>query len=169
MKKRILGFDVSSSCIGWGLLEIEEETKEIKYLTSGLLKPTKEGNLIERLGDTRDKVSQIIQDCSPDYIGVEDIINFIAKRSSANTIITLAVFNRMIGLLSFDFLKKSPQLFSVLTIRHALKTNKKFPQKEEMPELVAKHLDINFPYEYIKVGKNKGKYHITSYDKADGL
>ncbi len=167
MKKKILGFDVSSSCIGWGLLEIDESN--ISYLDSGILKPKKTGTILERLSDTRDKISTLINKLSPDYIGIEDIINFIRNKSSANTIITLAVFNRMIGLCSFDFLKKPPELFGVLSIRHGLKTNKLFPKKEDMPELVSNHLKIKFPYEYMKVGKNKGKPHVTNYDRADGI
>ncbi len=174
-KKKILGFDVSSSMIGWCLLEIDEgfHSKEmeqqIKYIDSGLFKPKKEGNILERLENTRNEISKIINKCSPDYIGIEDIINFIRNKSSANTIITLAVFNRMIGLLAFDFLKKSPELFGVLSIRHGLKFNKIFPKKEDMPEIVAKHLNIKFPYKLMTMGKNKGKPHITNYDRADAM
>jgi Crossover junction endodeoxyribonuclease RuvC len=169
MIKKILGLDVSSSCIGWGLLEIDESNKEIKYLDSGLITPTKDGDIIERLFQTKNEVLSIMDKCEPDHIGIENIINFIRNKSSANTIITLAVFNRMVGLLARDFLNKSPELFGVLDIRHGLKTNKILPKKEDMPELVAKHLGITFPYKYINRGKTKGKVHVTNYDRADGI
>lgn len=169
MTKKVLGFDVSSSCIGWGLLEIDESNQSIKYLDSGLIKPIKTGTIIERLASTRDQISKIIKKCSPDHIGIEDIISFIRNKSTANTIITLAVFNRMVGLVSMDYLNKNPELFGVLDIRHGLKLTPDFPKKEEIPELVAKHLGIKFPYLYIKCGKSKGKIHVTSYDRADGL
>lgn len=168
MIKRILGLDVSSSCIGWGLLEIDD-SNNIKYLDSGLIKPVKDGSILERLHGTRDLVETLIKKIKPDHIGIEDIINFIRNKSTAVTIITLAVFNRMVGLLSLDLIGSSPQLFGVLDIRHGLKINKTFPKKENMPELVAKHLDIKFPYIYINRGKTKGKIHVTSYDRADGL
>jgi len=165
---KVLGFDVSSSCIGWGLLEIDN-ANNIKYLDSGLIKPTKDGSILERLHGTRDLVEVVIKKYKPDHIGIEDIISFIRNKSTAATIITLAVFNRMVGLLSMDLTGNAPSLFSVLDIRHGLKLNSTFPKKEDMPELVAHHLGIKFPYIYINRGKTKGKVHITSYDRADGL
>jgi hypothetical protein len=39
------------------------------------------------------------------------------------------------------------------------------PKKEDMPDLVAKHLGITFPYEYDK----KGKVKEVSRDMADGV
>jgi hypothetical protein len=52
-----------------------------------------------------------------------------------------------------------------MTIRHGLKLNKELPKKEDMPELVSKHLGIKFPYE-----KNKnGKIKIENYDMADSV
>ncbi len=38
-----------------------------------------------------------------------------------------------------------------------------------MPELVSKHLDIKFPYEYIKKGRSKGKIHVSNYDRSDAI
>jgi hypothetical protein len=75
----------------------------------------------------------------------------------------------MVGLTSYDYLGRAPELFSVMTIRHGLKLNKIFPKKEDMPELVAKHLGITFPYERTTKGKTKGKIKMESYDKADGM
>jgi Holliday junction resolvasome RuvABC endonuclease subunit len=165
---KVLGLDISSSCIGWGLLEIDN-SNNITYLNSGIIKPPKNGSILERLHGTRDLVAAVIKKNKPDYVGIEDIISFIRNKSTATTIITLAVFNRMIGLLSMDLIGNVPELFSVLDIRHGLKLNSTFPKKEDMPELVAYHLGIKFPYTYITRGKSKGKIHITSYDRADGL
>jgi len=71
----------------------------------------------------------------------------------------------MICLVAHDFLHKQPELFNVMSIRHGLKLNKDLPKKEDMPELVAKHLGITFPYEYDK----KGKVKEVSRDMADGV
>ena len=65
----------------------------------------------------------------------------------------------------FDYLKKSPELFNIMSIRHGLKLSKILPKKEEMPELIAHHLNIKFPYIYNK----KGKIAVESYDMADGV
>lgn len=162
--KRILGFDVSSSTIGYCVLDITDQN-EIIFVNANYLKPLKTGSIIERIVDTRNKIQAIIDKVKPDEIGIEDIIQFMQGKSTAKTIIMLTTFNRMIGLCAYDYLKKSPELFSVMTIRHGLKTGKDLPKKEDMPELVAQHLRITFPYETNK----KGKIKVENYDKADGI
>lgn len=161
----VAGFDVSSSTIGFGILSIDDSTKEITFVDAGYLKPIKDGSIVERIAHTRNQLLEIINKYSPDYIGIEDIIRFMGGKSSADTIIMLTTFNRMTCLLSYDYLKKEPQLFNVMTIRHGLKLNKILPKKEEMPELVAKHLGIIFPYKKNK----KDKIIEESYDTADGI
>lgn len=165
MTKTILGFDVSSTTIGYCVLELDEATNDIKFIKADYLKPIKKGTIIERIVDTRDKIQKIIKDSHPHYIGIEDIIQFMAGKSTAQTIIMLTTFNRMIGLTAFDYLNGPPQLFNVMTIRHGLKTDKILPKKEDMPALVSKHLGITFPYEYNK----KGKIKVENFDKADGM
>src|ERR1019366_6595412 len=162
---KILSFDISSTTIGFAVLTVDKATKEKTLISVDYLKPIKEGTILERLADTRNKVKKIIEDVKPDHIAIEEIIMYLPKRSSALTVITLAVFNRMSGLLALDYLGKGPQMFNVLAIRHGLKMTKKFPDKSDMPELVAKHLGINFPYEYGK----KGKSIVENEDKADAI
>src|ERR1035437_2829985 len=164
INKRLLGFDVSSTTLAYAVLEINED-KSIQFISSNYIKPNKDGSIIERLADTRNQIKKVIEDIKPDYIAIEDIVQFMAGASSAKTIIMLTSFNRMVGLLAYDFLNGSPELFSVMTIRHGLKLNKIFPKKQEMPELVAKHLGITFPYEYSK----KGKAIVENEDKADAI
>lgn len=163
--KKILGFDISSTCIGYCHLEVEEASGKINFISCNYIKPIKKGNIIERLSHTRDKIISILEKVNPDIIAIEDIIQFMSGASTAKTIITLTSFNRMIGLLSHDYLSASPQMYSVMTIRHGLKLNNILPKKEDMPELVSKHLDIKFPYEKNKNGKIKSE----NYDMADGV
>jgi len=164
--KKVLGFDVSSSTIGWCSLEIEDDI--IKYVDSGYFKPIKIGSIVDRIVDTRNKIQEIIDQTKPDYIGIEDLIKFMPK-STATTVVMLTTFNRMVCLTSYDYLKSNPGLFNVMTIRHGLKTSKVLPKKEDMPELVAKHLGIKFPYERITKGKNKGGIKEENCDRADGI
>lgn len=166
--KRVLGFDISSSTIGYCVLDIDDNNN-INFIKSGYHKPIKKGTIIERIVDTRNIVRDIIYLYKPDYIGIEDIIQFMQGKSTAKTIIMLTTFNRMIGLCAFDHLQRSPELFSVMTIRHGLKLGKALPKKEDMPELVAKHLGITFPYERSAKGKKKGAVKTESYDMADGV
>lgn len=163
--KKILGFDVSSSTIGWCAIDWDETKNTLKFSDCGYYKPTKKGTIIERIVKARDDILKIIDKVKPDYIGIEDIIQFMQGKSTAQTIIVLTTFNRMICLLAHDYLEKSPELFSVMTIRHGLKKGKDLPKKEDMPELVAEHLGIKFPYVYGK----KGALKVESYDTADGV
>lgn len=165
MNKTILGIDCSSTTIGWCALELDDRTNDIKFIKGGYIKPLKTGSIIDRIADTRNKMQELFNDIKPNYIGIEDIIQFMKGKSTAKTIIMLTTFNRMIGLLAFDYLQKVPELFNVMSIRHGLKLNKILPKKEDMPELVAHHLKISFPYEYNK----KGNIKEESYDKADGV
>jgi len=158
----ILGIDCSSTTIGYSVLEIDKES--IKLIEINYIKPLKNGHFIENLADTRNKIKQLIERIKPDYIAIEEIVKFMSGASSAQTIITLASFNRMVCLLSYDFLGKPPELFNVLAIRHGIKNDKILPKKEDIPELVAKHLGIIFPYQKGK----KGKIIEENYDMADG-
>lgn len=162
--KRVLGFDVSSTTIGYSVLEVSDNN-DIQFVLCNYVKPLKKGTILERIVHTRDVIRSIIDQVKPDYIAIEDIIQFMAGASTAKTIIMLTTFNRMISLVAYDYLKKSPALYSVMTIRHGLKTDKVLPKKEEIPELVAKHLKIKFPYLINK----KDKIKVESYDMADGV
>ncbi|HUU89450.1 MAG TPA: crossover junction endodeoxyribonuclease RuvC [Candidatus Glassbacteria bacterium] len=164
MVVKILGLDISSTCIGWGLLLIDNENK-ISYINSGVLKPPKADDIIERIVKTRDMLISIIKECNPDEIAIEDIVQFMSGKSTAKTIITLTTFNRMVCLLSRDLLQKSPKLYNVMTIRHGLKKNKLLPKKEDMPNLVSEHLGFTFNYELNRRGNNKPE----NYDRADGI
>lgn len=161
--KRVLGIDVSSTTIGYSIIDYDDNSMTL--VKADYIKPLKTGSIIERIVHTRDKIQDIIAKAKPDHIGIEDIIQFMQGKSTAKTIIMLTTFNRMIGLCAYDYLKRSPELFSVMTIRHGLKLAKDLPKKEDMPELVAHHLGITFLYEVNK----KGKVKVENYDKADGI
>ena len=140
---RILGLDASSKTIGYSIIEYNEKTDKINLLKCSFVKPPKDGNLFERLKKTQDMIVKILEEYKPDIVAIEDIAKFMAGLSTANTITTLAIFNRCVGLVCYNFCGKPPQLYNVLKIRHGIKLNKVFPKKEDIPELVAKHLGIN--------------------------
>lgn len=160
---KILGIDCSSTTIGWCMLEITNN--KINYLNSGYFKPIKKGNIFERLDHTRKKIKEILNTHNPDYVAIEDIIEFMAGKSSSKTITTLAVYNRNVGMTIYDHMNQAPELFNVMQIRHGLKINKIFPKKEDIPQLVSTHLGITFPYEHNRNGKIK----VENYDRADAI
>lgn len=160
--KKILGIDCSSTTIGCCVLNIDDNNK-ISYQDLHFIKPNKEGNLIQRLYETREKLKAYIEKVNPDEIAVEEIISFIKGKSTAQTIIMLATFNRMACLLAYDFLKKPPELFNVLSIRHGIKLSPALPKKEEIPSLLEKRLNFKFPF----ILDKKNKIKTESYDIAD--
>jgi len=161
---KIMGFDCSSSTVGWGVIEYDDQFN-ILNIKSGWFKPTKIGTVFEKLDFVRTKVNDLLQQHQPDQIAIEDIVKFMAGKSSAQTIITLSVFNRTIGMACYDFSGKSPDLLSVMTIRHKIKSGKTIPKKDEVPEALEKILSIKFNWTLNKNGKIKEE----SYDEADGL
>lgn len=167
---RILGFDVSSSTIGWALLVVEWAGNYYKISLSdaGFIKPIKDGSIIERLASTRTEIKTLIERLQPTHIAIEEIVQFMAGGSTAKTIITLTAFNRMVGLVAHDYLvqyKETPKFFSVMSIRHGLKTGKKLPKKEDIPKLVCKQLNAKLNPILNKVGKVKPE----TYDRADAI
>lgn len=163
MSEIVLGFDISSQTIGWCALRIDDGYT-ISIIKYGYIKPPKKGHILERIVKTRDEVNKVINEIKPNYIGVEDLIKFMVK-STATTVVVLTSFNRMVCVTAYDYLQKYPELFNVMTIRHGLKLNKILPSKQDMPDLVAKHLGFTFPYEKNKKGKIKDE----NYDAADGI
>lgn len=158
-----MSFDVSSSVVGYAVFEIKKS--DIKLLHSGTFKPSKRSHLFENLKSLRDDINQLFREHKPDKVAIEDIAQFMPKVSSANTIITLALYNRTVGLAAYEFLDEAPELFSVMTIRHGLKQTKELPKKEEIPQLVESLLGVTLPIRY----KKSGAIRPELYDEADAI
>lgn len=165
--KTVLGIDCSSTTIGLCVLKIDDNNN-ITYDSLSYIKPKKDGNLIERLASTRDKLKDFIEKTKPDEIAIEEIISFLKGKSTAKTIIMLTTFNRMACLLAYDYIKKPPELLNVMSIRHGIKLNKQLPSKEDIPSILENRLNFKFPYIYSTKGKSKNKIKPESYDMADG-
>lgn len=159
---RVMGLDASSATIGYSIVDVMDDNIKLAY--SNFFKPPKDGNLFDRLSKTQKIISNILKEYNPDVVAIEEITKFMAGASTATTIITLAVFNRAVGLSCLEFLGHPPGLFNVMKIRHGLKFNKELPKKEEIPELVATHLNIKFPY----IEKN-GERIKENFDVADSI
>jgi hypothetical protein len=89
--------------------------------------------------------------------------------SSANTVIPLAILNMTLRLAIRD-IGITPEALNVLKIRHTLKLTKVLPKKEDIPELVAQHLGIPYPWLY-KINRRTKQQQILeeSYDVADSI
>lgn len=159
----ILGLDISTTTIGIAVLA--RTGKRIKLKNMQYYKPPKNGDLFERLMETKSFILKIVNEFNPDHVVIEDITQYMANKSGAKTIIALAVFNRMIGLAVYEKTNKLPVLMNVNTIRKLIKTGKNRLSKEDIPEAVSKHLKFDFPYKLNK----KGKVSVENYDMADAV
>lgn len=159
-----MSFDVSSSVIGWATFNIDKKNNT-KLVDSGFFKPSKTGHLFENLKSTKEKILDLLEEHNPNKVAIEDIAQFMPKVSSANTIIKLALYNRLVGLTAFEYLNEIPELYSVMAIRHGLKLTKDLPKKEEIPELVEKLLGVTLPRQYKKTGVVRPEL----YDEADAI
>lgn len=170
---RILGLDVSSTTTGYSILEIDAYNN-VKLLIHDHIKPMKkeDGELIERLNEISNDIKKICDKYKPNYIGIEEITEYMPGKSSANTIITLAVFNRAVGLQCYKSTGILPLFTSPMGIRKAISNTFKFKRldKEEMPSVVHYLFGAdNFTYAVKKMGKNKGEASIETFDQADAV
>jgi len=160
---KILSLDASTTTIGLAVLLYQDGKINLIHLEH--FKPNKELEIFEMLNSVRNYIIDKIKEFQPDEVCLEDIVLFMKGHSTAQTISSLAILNRTVGLAVYNQLGKSPNLLSVMKIRHAIKKNKIFPKKEEIPDLVASHLKIEFPWMYNK----KGKPLVENFDRADGI
>ena len=166
---RVLGFDASTSTIGYGLVECNDKYESLKLLRSGSWKPNKDLGVFEKLLEVRVWVQNLLEETDADVVGIEDFILFMKGFSSAKVISTLAILNRTVGLTVLEATGKSPILLPVLSIRHAIKKDKSPPSKEEVPATLEKILNCPPIVKFKKNRKGIDKAIEESYDEADGI
>lgn len=167
---KLLSFDISSQNIGWAVFDYSQTN--ILLVDSGVIKPPKKnkGSIFFRLAETKKQIINLLNIYKPQEVAIEEIIKFIKGSSTANTIIALTQFNRMIGLACYENALLEPNLINVMTIRSQLKVNNITPSKEEIPKHIEHHLNMTFPWIY-KINKRTKQSQIDpcSYDLADGI
>lgn len=162
----IIGFDVSSTCIGYGVIN------EMKLIDYGYIEPIKDKNILIRLDDVSKQIEELCKKYDVKHVGIEDILLFFKSgKSQASTTITLAIFNRLVAYSAFKYCQ-NVSFIPVQTIRKAIRVYIKRKEKiikEEMPDIIIKNLDENFEKKILTKGKNIGKVHKFTYDQADGV
>lgn len=170
MKKtnRLISIDASTTTIGIGVIDYYD--KKVKLIHQEYFKPLKKVSIFKKLENVKEYMAKLNKKWKPDTVCIEDIIQFMAGKSGAKTVIPLAVLNRTIGLTWYEMMGKEPELLNVIAIRHAIKLSKELPAKEEIPNIVAQRLHIDFPY-YTKINRKTKKKEIRaeSYDVADAI
>ena len=165
---RILGLDISSSTIGWSLLEvIDDKVSLIKY---GHLKPPSKkkskDNFALRLDFAFEEIKTLAS-MNADVIAIEDYAKkFSSGRSSANTILVLASFNEVCGLSAYKATGKQPVRIPVTTLRKLVKNEyqESVKDKDEVLAFCKKHFK-NFNSVLNRAGNIKAE----CYDEADSI
>lgn len=168
---RILSFDASTSTIGVAIIDFNDS--EIKLFHFEFFKPPKPSpkiSIFQRLKKVKEYTLKLLNEFKPDIVAIEEFAQFMGGRSGAKTIIPLAVFNRTIGLTVYEVTGKEPIMCNVNSIRAALKISSDRPAKEDMPNIVAHHLKIEFPW-FKKQNKKTKEFLIAeeNYDVADAM
>lgn len=168
---KILSLDISSATIGAAILEKDEVTQDFKqvkliYLTH--FNPPAKVSLFQMLMEVKIFIKDLLSTFNPDIIVIEDILQFVKGKSGAKTIIKLAIVNRTVGLTIVEQTGKAPKLMNISRIRHAIKLGKIPPAKEDIPELVAQHLGISFPWIY-KIRKGVSVPCKENWDMGDAI
>ncbi len=170
--KKVLGLDISSSTIGFALLSADNG--EIKLLEHGHIKPPKKDkySIVERLDIVSKDIELLCNRLQPEHIIIEDLIQYMPNRTSANTIITLAIFNRMVALQVFKTTGKIPEFLLPISVRAILKNFLKLSKKidkEEIPQILQEFFGKSFfqVVKYKKSGKNKGQPVVEVLDESD--
>lgn len=159
-----MGLDVSTTTIGSSL--IGSENGKFSLLEYDYYKPIK-NDLFLSLHEVREHIIDRINNYKPDIIVIEDILKFLAGKSRSETIINLAIYNRTCGLACYEITGKDPVLLNVQTARSIIKPKeyKGKLEKQDVPAVIEKIFNIDFPYIY---KKNK-KIADESYDMGDSM
>lgn len=159
---KIIGLDLSTTTIGIGILE--KKKKSIKLVKAFYFKPDKSQDVFFMLSGIKKFISELITEFKPEQVAVEDFL-WGKRKTNIKTLINLAVLNRMVCLQLREEFEIIPISLAPITVRNTLKLTEEMPAKEDMPEVIAKHLKIDFPFVY----NTRGRVAVESFDIADGI
>jgi Holliday junction resolvasome RuvABC endonuclease subunit len=154
----ILGLDVSTSTIGFSVLNENGKVLELGYINL-----TKEPSLVEKGTAFKVKLNSLFSIYGLKKIYIEECFQrYSSGMSSAKTITRLASFNGIVQYICYNELSIVPSLISVHEARKAcgIKTQSKKKAgkavKEQVFEWVTAHLKWPWPTKVLKSGPRKG-------------
>ena len=172
--KRTLGLDISTSCIGWCVLNTDTGT--VEAAAAIVLKDIK--CVFEKALRAKEALQTITLDHNVDSIVIEENLQaFRPGFSSAKTLITLARFNGIVSWLSYGCAKVKPDFINVNRARKSvgLKIDRKssLSTKEQVFEWVRANGMDDFPWptKVLKSGPRKGLviFDDSCYDISDAF
>jgi Holliday junction resolvasome RuvABC endonuclease subunit len=170
MKRIVMGLDISTSTIGIALLELDKKIPKLIHYE--YYKPNKKLDQLVWLSNAKKHVTALIDGYGVTEVAVEEYVKFMKGKSNASTVIPLAILNTVVRMDIWESTDEriKPRVMNVLKIRHAIKKDKKLPPKEDVPELVASILGIEFPWDYkINRRTKKKEKRVENWDVADAI
>jgi Holliday junction resolvasome RuvABC endonuclease subunit len=175
-----MALDVSTTTIGIAIIDYDDGY-DVRSLQTGWYRP----NYTKQKWHELDPATHLIlidaaqheimhwaQRNKIDEFVIEDYVQYLGGGSTAKTIIPLAVLNMSLRLMIWKMFAIEPVPYSVMKVRHTIKTGKTLPAKEEIPKLVDKLLGkgMGHGWEY-KTNRRTKKKELTqeSYDVADAI
>ena len=154
----ILGLDVSTSTIGYSVLDLDGTLKELGYIS---LK--KQKNLLEKAEEFRSVLINLKKKYQFSRVFIEEALQRYGRgMSSARTITLLAAFNGIIQYVNFKELDITPELISVSAARKSCgikfvsKKKSGIPVKEQVFTWVSNHLQYEWPTKILRNGPRRG-------------
>ena len=167
----ILGLDVSTSNIGYAILKKDGTLAEMGYIEL-----SKKKTFIEKNAEAH----RVLEDINKKYriqnVFIEECLQrFSFGRSSANTIVRLALFNGSVQYITNLVFDCVPEVLNVNKARKSLQittqTQKKcgIPIKEQVFQWVSANLSYQWPTKVLRGGPRKGQTVLIDqvYDMAD--
>lgn len=155
----ILGLDVSTSTIGYSILDSEGNMLELGFLS---LKKAK--NLLVKAEMYEELLLRLKSKYSFSRVFIEEAFQRYSRgMSSARTITLLAAFNGIIQYANYKLLRITPELISVSAARKLcnipVQSKKKAGKdvKEQVFEWVDKRLGYEWPTKILRNGPRRGK------------
>lgn len=167
----ILGLDISTSNVGWCILE--ENTGE--FVDASAIVLTKIPCIFQKAECVRQQLKKIREHYTIKHIAIEENLQaFRPGFSSAKTIVTLARFNGMVSLMSYNVFDMSPSFINVNHARKVvgLKIDRKSETstKDQVLEFARRRIaNFEWPMRTMKSGPRKGLvlFADSCYDISD--
>ena len=162
-----IGFDVSTACSGYTVLDNKGKIAEIGYVE--LNRPPKNPpSFWERAKIMEDKVYELKEKYEISHVFIEEIIKSKGRNSNSNTILKLAQFNALVSYFCFTAFGFEPQHIPVRSARKRLN----IPQRRgdtEIKEKVFMKLTEGCGFDVPVTLKRTGRKKDYVYDMSDSL
>ena len=166
-----LGLDISTSNVGWCVLEKHSQN----LVSAGAIELSKKLSIFEKCSKVKEELSKINKSYDISSIAIEENLQaFRPGLSSAKTIVTLARFNGMVTLMCHDEFLIEPTFLNVNNARKVagLKIDRKsdLSTKDQVLSFAKLKLpNYDWPNRTLKSGVRKGLVIPASccYDIAD--